>query len=73
MRIDRCVCFGVPFEEISAWATAHPGCTFADAQQRFRCGTGCGLCAPYVRRALRTGQVVFHQIVTERDEPPRPA
>jgi NAD(P)H-nitrite reductase large subunit len=73
MRIDRCVCFQARFEEMKAWADARPGCTFADVQGKFRCGTGCGLCAPYVRRALRTGQVVFHQIVTDRDEPTRPA
>ena len=51
------------------WCDAHPGTGFDDLQREFRCGTGCGLCAPYVRRMLRTGTVVFHQIVTDRDEP----
>ena len=66
MRIDRCVCFEVPFTEMKQWADARPGCAFADVQERFRCGTGCGLCAPYVRRMLRTGKCTFHQIVTDQ-------
>jgi NAD(P)H-nitrite reductase large subunit len=68
MRMDRCVCHDVTFAELKRHAEEH-GATFADLQREFRCGTGCGLCAPYVRRMLRTGQVVFTQIVTARDEP----
>jgi NAD(P)H-nitrite reductase large subunit len=44
---------------------------FTDVQRQFKCGTSCGLCVPYVRRMLRTGETVFHQIVTDRSEPPR--
>lgn len=69
MRIDRCVCHKVTFAEIRDWRVEHPRAGFEEVQRRFRCGTGCGLCAPYVRRLLRTGQVVFTQIVTDRDEP----
>lgn len=72
MRIDRCVCHGVTFTLMREWAERRPGCAFADLQGEFRCGTGCGLCAPYVRRMLRTGTVVFREVITERDEP-RPA
>ena len=43
--------------------------TRLDLAREFRCGTGCGLCEPYVRRMMRTGQVVFHQVITSRDEP----
>ena len=70
MRIDRCVCHHAPFAQMKAWAQERPGCGFPELQREFKCGTGCGLCAPYVRRMLRTGETVFHQIVTERDEPP---
>lgn len=69
MRIDRCICHQATFARMREWCDAHPGTGFDDLQREFRCGTGCGLCAPYVRRMLRTGAVVFHQIVTERDEP----
>ena len=70
MRIDRCICHKATFAEMREWRAANPGAGFEELKRRFRCGTGCGLCAPYVRRMLRTGTVVFHQVITERDEPP---
>ena len=71
MRIDRCVCHDATLAEMKAWCARNPGAGFKDVQDEFACGTGCGLCAPYVRRMLRTGQVVFHQVVTKLDEPAR--
>lgn len=71
MRIDRCVCHDVPFSLLKEWSEANPGAGFAELQREFGCGTGCGLCEPYVRRMLRTGTTVFHQVVTVRDEPRR--
>jgi len=38
-------------------------------QEEVAFGHQCGLCHPYVRRMLRTGTTVFHQIITEEDEP----
>lgn len=29
------------------------------------CGDNCGLCRPYLRRMLQTGETVFHQVITE--------
>jgi bacterioferritin-associated ferredoxin len=29
------------------------------------CGGSCGLCRPYLRRMLATGEVVFHEIIVE--------
>ena len=71
MRIDRCVCHDVSFDEMRRHATACGDATFHDLQKKFGCGTSCGLCAPYVKQMLRTGQTVFTQIVTARDEAPR--
>lgn len=72
LRIDRCICHGVPFEE-AVRATRQEGLSLKQLEDRLGCGTGCGLCRPYLRRALRTGQLVFHQIVLDKDEPePRP-
>lgn len=71
MRIDRCVCYSVTFERMRDHCASRPGSTFADLNEEFGCGDGCGLCEPYVRRMLRTGQVVFHQVVTKLDEPAR--
>lgn len=69
MRIDRCVCHGVPFERLREWSEENAGAGFDELQREFRCGTTCGLCEPYVRRMLRTGVTVFRQVVTEHDEP----
>jgi len=62
----------VEFSTVKRWLAAHPGAQFAEIKQEFKCGTGCGLCAPYLRRMMRTGETVYYQIVTERDEPPTP-
>ena len=29
------------------------------------CGAGCGLCRPYLRRMLATGETDFHELLTE--------
>jgi hypothetical protein len=45
--------------------------TVDDLQVHVLFGQKCQLCHPYTRRMLRTGETVFHQIVTEADEPDR--
>jgi len=72
IRIERCVCHRVTFEEAVRTARDQ-GLSLAQLEDRILCGTGCGLCRPYLRRALRTGQVVFHQLVADADEPEAPA
>jgi bacterioferritin-associated ferredoxin len=68
LRIDRCICHGVAFEEAVRTARSE-ALSLSQLEDRLSCGTGCGLCRPYLRRALRTGQIVFHQIVLDKDEP----
>jgi len=29
------------------------------------CGAGCGLCRPYLRRMLATGETEFHELLVE--------
>jgi bacterioferritin-associated ferredoxin len=31
------------------------------------CGAGCGLCRPYLRRMLRTGETEFHELLSADD------
>jgi bacterioferritin-associated ferredoxin len=31
------------------------------------CGAQCGLCRPYLRRMLLTGEVVFHELIEDRE------
>ena len=67
MRIDRCICTRRTFSDLRAQAVAAEW----DCDELMRettAGRNCTMCAPYVRRACRTGQVVFHEILTPADE-----
>ncbi len=69
VHIDRCYCFGKTFAELKAVADAEGAETVAELQTHAVFGQRCALCHPYVRRMLRTGETVFHEIVTEEEEP----
>ena len=69
MTIDRCYCYDVPFTELDAVARTTGAATVADLQDEVCFGHNCGLCHPYVRRMLRTGQTTFHQVIEDDDEP----
>ena len=71
MTIDRCFCFQRTFAELAEVARATGAETVAELQEHALFGRKCQLCHPYTRRMLRTGETVFHQIVTEADEPER--
>ena len=58
MRVTRCVCLGLTFDELKARAVEH-GDTFEALRERTGCCTGCGACEPYVRLMLETGQTRF--------------
>lgn len=53
-RVDRCVCRGVGFEAMVRMHAA--GATLEEIRARTGCGGSCGLCLPYIRVALATGQ-----------------
>ena len=67
-RIDRCVCFEVTFEQLKRCADDE-GLALDELQQRFGCGRGCGLCLPYIRRMLETGQTCFHEPLLDPTPP----
>lgn len=69
LRIDRCYCFARTFAELKRVAGATDARTVEALQAHALFGQRCQLCHPYVRRMLRTGETVFHEIVTEADEP----
>lgn len=71
MTIDRCLCFGVTFATLAEVADATGAQSVAELQEHVAFGQKCGLCHPYVRRTLRTGQAVFREVVTAEDEPER--
>ena len=53
--VDRCVCMRVTLEQMREYAD-RTGCGLAGVQAQFQCGTACGMCLPYIRRMLRTGE-----------------
>jgi len=75
LNIDRCICRDTRFADMKRAAedAAVDGGSeihsVSDLQRVIPFGDGCGLCRPYVRRMLRTGETVFHEIVADEDEP----
>lgn len=67
IRIDRCLCQRMPFTRLFALARAG-GWTLADLMRETGCGDQCGLCRPYLRRMLATGETLFTELL-----PPEPA
>ena len=61
-RIDRCVCRNRLFADL--WPMARASRWNAAALMRATgCGEQCGLCLPYLRRMLDTGEILFHSIL----------
>lgn len=72
MTVDRCVCFGRTFADLQAVAERTGAATVEALQAHAAFGRKCGLCRPYVRRMLATGETVFHEVLTDRDVPGGP-
>jgi NAD(P)H-nitrite reductase large subunit len=62
--ITMCVCQRMPFSRLLPLARDR-GWDLADILRETECGAGCGLCRPYIRRMLETGETVFSEIITE--------
>ncbi len=67
VHIDRCLCFDRPFADLRDVADATGARTVGELQQHAAFGRKCGLCHPYVRRMLRTGETVFAAVVTDEE------
>lgn len=67
LTIDRCVCMNRLFSDLLPEARAR-GFGLAELSRHTGCGDRCGLCRPYLRRMLATGEIVFHQIIAENAE-----
>ncbi|HWA40302.1 MAG TPA: (2Fe-2S)-binding protein [Gemmatimonadales bacterium] len=64
MRIDRCICTGLTFREVGEQARAN-GWDLEAVRDRLGAGANCGLCRPYLRRTLSSGETVFHTVITD--------
>lgn len=56
MAVDRCTCKNVPFAQLKELADQRSETSLLDLANETGCGTGCGLCIPYIRLMLETGQ-----------------
>ena len=62
--ITMCVCQATPFASLLPQARAN-GWGLAEIGWETGCGAKCGLCRPYLRRMLATGETEFREILTE--------
>jgi len=64
ITVTTCICRGVPFDRL--WALARERAwTLEDLIRETGCGGNCGLCRPYLRRMLATGETTFGELLTE--------
>jgi bacterioferritin-associated ferredoxin len=62
--VSRCICRNTAFAELLPLARAHDW-DLADVMRETGCGAQCGLCRPYLRRMLRTGETEFYELLSE--------
>lgn len=64
IHITRCVCRRMPFADLAPLARTR-GWSLDAVMRETGCGDQCGLCRPYLRQMLLTGQTEFHEILWE--------
>ena len=57
--VTHCICFDISFAQLKKIAQINNVCNLEALQQCVEFGQKCGLCHPYVREMLRTGQTEF--------------
>ena len=62
--VAMCVCRRVPFATLLPLARAE-GWGLEELAAATGCGAGCGLCRPYLRRMLATGETEFRELLRE--------
>jgi bacterioferritin-associated ferredoxin len=66
MLIDRCLCRSITFRELHDQAVCKELRTVEALMGEVDFGSECGLCVPYVREMLRSGQIEYHAIIEEQ-------
>jgi bacterioferritin-associated ferredoxin len=66
--VSRCICRGVEFTTLLPLARASEW-TLDGLVRETGCGGQCGLCRPYLREMLRTGQTEFHELLPPESAP----
>jgi bacterioferritin-associated ferredoxin len=62
--VNRCICRDTSFADLLPRARQNSW-TLADLMRETGCGAQCGLCRPYLREMLRTGETEFHQLLPQ--------
>jgi bacterioferritin-associated ferredoxin len=62
--VTMCVCRRTPFAQLLPLARAR-GWGLEELVRETGCGAGCGLCRPYLRRMLATGETEFRELLAE--------
>lgn len=57
--VRACLCFPHTFAELKEMALLHGWQDVSDVTKAVGCGSGCGLCRPYLARMLETGETAF--------------
>ena len=57
--VRQCCCYPLSFAEIWRQAQENDWQTGDAIGKALGCGTGCGLCRPYLARMLQTGETAF--------------
>ena len=60
--VSRCICRDTPFGTLLPRARA-AGWDLADLIRETGCGGQCGLCRPYLKRMLSTGETEFYDLL----------
>ena len=64
--VSGCICKATSFEVLLPLARERGWDLFA-LMAETGCGAQCGLCRPYLRRMLRTGETAFHELLSPDD------
>ncbi|HZW09595.1 MAG TPA: (2Fe-2S)-binding protein [Phycisphaerales bacterium] len=65
--VDRCVCHNITFAELKEIAL-RLGNDLERVTRETGCGEGCGMCLPYIRQMLATGETEFPVIRRPRPQ-----
>ncbi len=64
IAVTLCVCRQLTFSRLLPLARER-GWALDDLVRETGCGAGCGLCRPYLRRMLETGETSFAELLSE--------
>lgn len=62
MKVNRCVCENLSFQEMKKTAERYHCQSIGELQCRLKFGVNCRLCLPYVEKMLITGETQFDVI-----------